>query len=93
MSDKYTTNGTARRLPENNLATRLLRIGGYLRFLDANSVDSLGTVGCEQKGLCRERDTRISDRDGAKRRRPIPTELAELPRAHCATYPGLGGSV
>lgn len=64
-----------------------------LRFLDANSVDSLGTVGREGKALCRERDTRISDRDEAKRRRPIPTELAEVPRTYYITYPRLGGSV
>ena len=71
MFDKYTTNGTARRLPENNLATRLLRTDRCPRILYANSVGSLGTVGCEEKGLCRELDTRISDQDEAKRHRPI----------------------
>jgi len=49
---QYTTNGTARRLPENNLATRLLRVGRSLRILDANSVDFLGTVGRKEKELC-----------------------------------------
>ncbi len=93
MFDKYTTNGTARRLPENNVATRLLRMYRYPRILDVNSVGSLGTVGCEEKGLCRERDTRTSDRDEAKHRRPIAIELAEIPRMWFKTYPRLGGSV
>ena len=90
---QYTTNGTARRLPENNLATRLLRMGRSLRILDANSVDFLGTVGCEEKGLCRERDTRISGQDEAKRHRPVPTELAEISRTYFTTYPRLWGSI
>ena len=92
MFDKYTTNGTARRLPENNLATRLLRTDRCPRILYANSVGSLGTVGYEEKGLCRQLGTRISDRDEAKRRRPIVMELAEVPRTCFKTYPRLGGS-
>lgn len=91
MFDKYTTNGTARRLPENNLAT-LLRMDRWPRILGANSVGSLGTVECEQKGLCRERDNRISDRDEAKRRRPVAIELAEIIWTFFQTYPGLRGS-
>ena len=90
MFDKYTTNGTARRLPENNLATRLLRMYRYPRILDANSVGSLGTVGCEEKGSCRERDTRISDQDEAKHRRPITIELAEIPKMCLKLTQGLG---
>jgi len=63
------------------------------RILDANSVDFLGTVGREEKGLCRERDTRISGQDEAKRHRPVPKELAEIPRMYFTTYPRLWGSV
>ena len=65
----------------------------YPRILDANSVGSLGTAGCEEKASCRERDTRISDRDEAKHRRPIAIKLAKIPRVCLKTYPRLGGSV
>jgi len=64
-----------------------------LRILESNSVDFLGTVGREEKGLCRERDTRISGQDAAKRHRPIATELAEISRTYFTTYPRLWGSI
>jgi hypothetical protein len=85
----HDTNGTARRLPENTLATRLLRMDRcLLRFLDLNSVDSPDTV---ERGLCRERDTRISDQDKAKRRRPILISQREA-KDTFKTYPRLGSS-